>query len=203
MKKVGIDVKQVGYDPNTTDLVGPITAAGGQSVDVFVLQDVASGCVNMAKALAQLGLTKKVLTNPLCLDPRVAQGLGGDYPKWTWAIASSLGFDTTDKGVPPFLKVYAKYKQGKLTADPWTPVGFGQTLTLVKWLNAIGWNKITPAAIVKQAKAFRGPVPLGAPTVRCGKIPALPAVCNDQTQYFEYLGGGKFTRASSWVRPPQ
>jgi branched-chain amino acid transport system substrate-binding protein len=203
MKKVGIDVKQVGYDPNTTDLVGPITAAGGQSVDVFVLQDVASGCVNMAKALAQLGLTKKVLTNPLCLDPRVAQGLGGDYPKWTWAIASSLGFDTTDKGVPPFLKVYAKYKQAKLTADPWTPVGFGQTLTLVKWLNAIGPNRITPAAVVKQARAFRGPVPLGAPSVRCGKIRALPAVCNDQTQYFEYFGGGKFERVSSWVRPPQ
>jgi branched-chain amino acid transport system substrate-binding protein len=203
MKKVGIDVKQVGYDPNTTDLVGPITAAGGQSVDVFVLQDVAAGCVNMAKALASLGLTNKVLTNPLCLDPRVAEGLGGDYPKWTWAIASSLGFDLTDKGVPPFLKVYAKYKQGKLTADPWTPVGFGQTLTLVKWLNAIGADKITPNAIVKQGKAFRGPVPLGAPEVRCGKYSTMPAVCNDQTQYFEYFGQGKFQRVSGWVRPPQ
>ena len=202
MKKVGLSVKQVGYDPNATDLVGPITAAGGQTADVFVLQDVASGCVNMAKALAQLKLTQKVLTNPLCLDPRVAEGLGGDYPKWTWAIASSLGFDLTDKGVPPFLKVYRKYGQAKLTADPWTPVGFGQLLVLVKWLNAIGADKITPAAIVKQARAFRGPVPLGAPTVRCGKIPALPAVCNDRTQFFEYLGAGKFKRVSSWVAGP-
>ena len=203
MKKVGIDVKQVGYDPNTTDLVGPITAAGGQYADVFVLQDVASGCVNMAKALTQLGLTKKVLTNPLCLDPRVAEGLGGDYPKWTWAIASSLGFDTTDKGVPPFLKAYKKYGKSKLTADPWTPVGFGQTLSLVKWLNTIGANKITPAAIVKQAKAFRGPGPARCAVGSCGKIPSLPAVCNDQTQYFEYQGGGKFVRVSGWVRPPQ
>jgi branched-chain amino acid transport system substrate-binding protein len=203
MKKAGISVRQVGYDPNTTDLVGPITAAGGQDVDVFVLQDVAAGCVNMAKALDQLGLTKKVLTNPLCLDPRVAEGLGGDYPKWTWAIASSLGFDKTDKGVPPFLRVFAKYKQAKLTADPWAPVGFGQTLTLVKWLNAIGPNRITPARIIAQGKKFRGPVPLGAPSVRCGKIKSMPAVCNDQTQYFEYLGQGQFKRVSSWVRPPQ
>ena len=203
MRKVGLTVRQVGYDPNATDLVGPITAAGGQNADVFVLQDVASGCVNMAKALAQLRLTQKVLTNPLCLDPRVAQGLGGDYPKWTWAIASSLGFDLTDKGVPPFLKVYRKYKRAKLTADPWTPVGFGQTLTLVKWLNTIGANRITPARIVKQARAFRGPVPLGAPTVRCGKIKALPAVCNDQTQFFEYLGKGQFKRVSSWVAGPR
>jgi len=202
MKKAGISVKQVGYDPNTTDLVGPLTAAGAQNADVIVLQDVAAGCVNLAKALAQLKLDKKVLTNPLCLDPRVAQGLGGDYPKWTWAIASSLGFDTTDPSVAPFLKVFKKYGQAKITPDPWTPVAFGQTLTVVKWLNAIGPTKITPLAIVKQARAFRGPVPLGAPSVRCGKYASLPAVCNDQTQFFEYEGGGKFKRVSSWVRPP-
>ena len=189
MRRAGLSVKQVSYDPNSTDLVGPITAAGGQSADVFVLQDVAAGCVNMAKALAQLKLTQKVLTNPLCLDPRVAQGLGGDYPKWTWAIASSLGFDLTDKGVPPFLRVFRKYgPKPKITPDPWTPVGFGQTLTLIKWLNKIGYRNITPAAINKQAKAFRGPVPLGAPTVKCGKYKAIPADCNDQTQFFEYQG---------------
>ena len=203
MRRAGLSVKQVSYDPNSTDLVGPITAAGGQSADVFVLQDVAAGCVNMAKALAQLRLTQKVLTNPLCLDPRVAQGLGGDYPKWTWAIASSLGFDLTDKGVPPFLRVFKKYAADpKITADPWTPVGFGQTLTLIKWLNKVGYKNITPAAINKQAKAFRGPVPLGAPTVRCGKYSALPADCNDQTQFFEYEGAGKFKRVSGWLRPP-
>jgi branched-chain amino acid transport system substrate-binding protein len=203
MRKVGLSVRQVAYDPNTTDLVGPITAAGGQSVDVFVLQDVAGGCVNMAKALTQLGLNKKVLTNPLCLDPRVAAGLGGDYPKWTFAIASSLGFDLTDKGVPPFLKVFKKYaKDPKITADPWTPVGFGQTLTLVQWLNKIGYRKISPAAIIKQGKLEIGPVPLGAPTVKCGKNKAIPAACNDQTQFFQYNGAGKFKRVSGWVKGP-
>jgi branched-chain amino acid transport system substrate-binding protein len=202
MKKAGISAKGVSYDPNTTDLTGPITAAGGQNVDVFVLQDVASGCVNMAKALAQLKLTQKVLTNPLCLDPRVAEGLGGDYPKWTWAIASSLAFDLTDKGVPPFLRVFKKYKQLKITPDPWVPVGFGQTLSLFRWLNAIGYDKITPAAIVKQAKLFRGPVPLGAPTVKCGVYPQIPAACNNQTQFFEYFGQGNFKRVSGWLTPP-
>jgi branched-chain amino acid transport system substrate-binding protein len=204
MGRAGIRTTSVAYDPNTTDLVGPITAAGGQNADVFVLQDVASGCVNMAKALSQLRLTSKVLTNPLCLDPRVAEGLGGDYPKWTWAIASSLGFDLSDKGVPPFLKVFKKYaKDPKITADPWTPVAFGQALTLIQWLNKIGYRNITPAAIVKQAKLERGPVPLGAPTVKCGKYPRIPAACNDQTQFFEYQGQGKFKRVSGWLRPPR
>jgi branched-chain amino acid transport system substrate-binding protein len=203
MRKAGLSVRQVAYDPNATDLVGPITAAGGQSVDVFVLQDVAGGCVNMAKALTQLGLNQKVLTNPLCLDPRVAAGLGGDYPKWTFAIASSLGFDLTDKGVPPFLKVFKKYaKDPKITADPWTPVAFGQALTLIQWLNKIGYNKITPAAIIKQGKLELGPVPLGAPTVKCGKNKNIPAACNDQTQFFDYQGGFKFKRVSGWVKGP-
>jgi branched-chain amino acid transport system substrate-binding protein len=39
--------------------------------------------------------------------------------------------------------------------------------------------------------------------VRCGKIPALPAVCNDQTQFFEYQGAGKFKRVSSWIAGPK
>ena len=203
MKKVGLSVKQIAYDPNATDLVGPITAAGGQTADVFVLQDVAGGCVNMAKALTSLKLNSKVLTNPLCLDPRVAAGLGGDYPKWTFAIASSLGFDLTDKSVPPFLKVFKKYAADPaITADPWAPVGFGQTLTLIQWLNTIGYKKITSAAIIKQAKLEKGPVPLGAPTVKCGKDKSLPAACNDQTQFFDYKGGFKFERVSGWVKGP-
>ena len=43
-------------------------------------------------------------------------------------------------------------------------------------------------------------MPLGAPTVSCGKNKAMPAVCNDQTQFFEYQGGFKFKRVSGWVK---
>jgi branched-chain amino acid transport system substrate-binding protein len=203
LRRAGISAKEVGYDPNATDLVAPLTAAGAQSADVTVVQSNAAGCVGMAKALQQLGSKTTVLTNPLCLDPQVAQGLGGDYPKWIYAIASSLGFDLTDKAVPPFRAVFKRYGKLKLTADPWTPVAFGQTLTVVKWLNAIGPTKITPQAVTKQAKAFRGPVPLGAPSVQCGKYAASPAVCNDQTQFFQYGGAGQFKRLTTWLRPPK
>ena len=105
--------------------------------------------------------------------------------------------------MPPFLKVFKKYaKDPKITADPWTPVGFGQTLTLIQWLNKIGYRNISPAAIIKQGKLERGPVPLGAPTVKCGKNKSIPAACNDQTQFFEYQGGFKFKRVSGWVKGP-
>ncbi len=202
LRRAGISTKQVGYNPNSTDLVGPLTAAGAQSADLTIAQSNAAGCVNLAKALAQLRSKTKVLSNPLCLDPAVPAGLGGDYPKWIYAIASSLGFDLTDKGVPPFRAVFKRYGKLTLTADPWTPVTFAQVLTTVKWLNAIG-TKITAQAFMKQARAFRGPVALGAPSVRCGKYKAMPAVCNDQTQFFQYQGKGKFKRISGWLRPPK
>ena len=201
LEAVGIQQKTVAYDPNATDLVGPLTAAGAQTADVIISNVNADGCVNLAKALDQLRSKAAVVSQPLCLDPAVAKGLGGDYPKWIYAIASSLGADLTDKSVPPARAVFKKYGKLPLVNDPWY-IAFGQTLTVVKWLNAIGPTKITPAAIVKQARAFRGPVPLGAPAVQCGKDKAAPAVCNDRTQFFQYQGAFKFKRLTGWIRPP-
>jgi branched-chain amino acid transport system substrate-binding protein len=93
--------------------------------------------------------------------------------------------------------------QGKLIGDPWTNVGFGEVLTLVKWLNALGPTKITTAGILKQMKAFRGPMVLGSPSIRCGKYKAAPAVCNDYTQFYRYTGKGAFKKAGDWVPPPK
>ena len=36
-----------------------------------------------------------------------------------------------------------------------------------------------------------------------GQFPDAPAVCNDQTQFFNYAGKGQFKRASGFVRPPE
>ena len=50
---------------------------------------------------------------------------------------------------------------------------------------------------------FKGPLVFGAPEVQCGKYPDAPAVCNDQTQFFNYSGKGQFKNASGFVRPPE
>ena len=109
---------------------------------MIVPQSNAAGCVNIAKALAQLGKSSTpVVSNPLCLDPDVAAGLGGDLPKWIYGIASSLGFDMTDPAVPPFVKGLTLVGQPKLAADAWVIVAWGQILTTVKLMNQIGVNK--------------------------------------------------------------
>ena len=99
LESAGIKTTLVGFDPNATDLTGPLTAAGAQNADMIVPQTPANGCVAVAKALAQLGKSSTpVVSNPLCLTPEVAQGLGGDLAKWDYGIASSLGFDTQRPG---------------------------------------------------------------------------------------------------------
>jgi branched-chain amino acid transport system substrate-binding protein len=164
-----------------------------------------SGCVNLAKGLKQLGINeaKKLVSAPLCLNGQVSAGLGGDWPIWTYAIASSLFGDPTDPGMPPYMKVAQKYGTPATAPDPWNIVAFSQILTTVRFLNELGYGHATPQAILQKAKSFAGPMALGAPELQCGKYPSAPAVCNDRAQFFEYKGKHMFVKAASWLQPPQ
>jgi branched-chain amino acid transport system substrate-binding protein len=204
LQHAGVKVRKVGYDESQTDLIGPLTSAGAQTADMVIPYSDSSGCVNLAKGLKQLGITdaKKIVSAPLCLNGQVAAGLGGDFPIWTYAIASSLFGDKTDPGMPAYMKVAARYSTPADEPDPWNIVAFAQILTTVRFLNQIGYGKITPAAVLAKAKAFHGPVALGAPALQCGKYPSAPAVCNDRAQFFEYHGKKVFTKVAGWLQPP-
>jgi branched-chain amino acid transport system substrate-binding protein len=198
----GVKVKKVGYAASQTDLIGPLTAAGAQTADIVIPYSDASGCVNQAKGLKQLGITdtKKIVTAPLCLNPLVQKGLGGDYPHWTYAIASSLFGDKTDPGMPAYMKVTQQYGV-KTAPDPWVIVSFGTMLTTIKAINEAGADA-SSSAVLDKLKAFKGPVALGAPELACGKYANAPAVCNDRAQFFTYQGGNNFVRAAPWLQSP-
>jgi branched-chain amino acid transport system substrate-binding protein len=203
LQAAGITVKRVGYEPNATDLVGPLAAAGAQSADMIVPQSDAKGCINLAKALEQSGVKAPVVSNPLCLNPLVAKALGGDVPKWYYGIASSLTADPTDPAAKAIVAAMTKLGAGKLAPDPWVPTTMGTVFSIIRFMNAVGADKLTPQAIADQARKFTGPQAFGAPTLKCDKYPDSPAVCNDQTKFFKYDGKGKFERASGFVRPPE
>src|SRR4051795_667001 len=200
----GVKVKKVGYSQGQTDLIGPLTAAGAQTADMVIPYGPADACVNQAKGLKQLSITdaKKIVPAPLCLTPTVQAGLGGDYPIWTYAIASSLFGDPTDPGMVPYMKVTKQYNV-KTAPDPWVIVSFSDVLTTVKFLNEVGVDNLSSDAILNKAKAFKGPIALGAPELQCGKYSDAPAVCNDRTQFFTYHGKNDFKKAASWLQPPQ
>ncbi len=205
LQSAGVTVKKVGYDESETDLIGPLTSAGAQTANMVIPYSDSSGCVNLAKGLKQLGITdaKKIVSAPLCLNGLVAAGLGGDFPIWSYAIASSLFGDPTDPGMPAYMKVTSKYGTPATAPDPWNIVAFSQVLTTVRFLNQLGYGHITPQAVLQKAKSFTGPVALGAPSLQCGKYPSAPAVCNDKAQFFQYKGKHVFAKTAGWLQPPQ
>jgi len=204
----GVTVKAVGYSESTTDLTSVLTAAGAQTADMVIPYSDTAGCVNLAKGLTALGITdpKKIVSAPLCLNGQVIAGLG-DWPHWTYAIASSLFGDPSDPGMPAYMTVAAKYSTPAAAPDPWNIVNFGQLLTTIKIMNEVGYASLSPSAILAKAKVFTGPQALGAPELACGKYSTAPAVCNDTIQLFEYAGGvtkgrPNWVKMSGWIRPP-
>jgi branched-chain amino acid transport system substrate-binding protein len=202
LKAAGINTKQVGYTQGQTDLTAPLTAAGATTADFIAPYGTASDCANQAKSMQQLGITdsRKIMTAPLCLNSQVIEALG-DWSKWTYAIASSLYGDKTDKGMPAYDAVIKRYRAQKNAPDPWHIVAFSELLTTARFLNEVGADKITPARVLARAKAFRGPLALGAPKLQCGKYKDAPGICNDMFQAFTYEGKFVFKRASGWIGP--
>jgi len=202
LEAAGVTVSEIGYPSGQTDLIGPLTSAGAQTADMVIPYSSASGCVNLAKGLQALNITdsKKIVSAPLCLNGLVRAGLGGDFPHWTFAIASSLFGDSTDPGMPAYTEVTGKYGTPDAAPDPWNIVAFSQVLTIIKFLNEVGYDNISADAVLAKAKAFTGPLALGAPSLQCGKYTEAPSVCNDQVQFFNYEG--QFSRVSEWLRPP-
>jgi branched-chain amino acid transport system substrate-binding protein len=199
----GIPIKKVSYPANTTDLTVPLAAAGAQSADLVMPVINPNDCGKFEKAIKSLNIPDgKVLASPICLTPTTIQELG-DFPQWIYAIASSLTTDRADPAVPPYQAILKRVGQAKLIGDPWTNVGFGEALTLARFMNRLGPTKITTKGLLAQMKAFRGPMVLGSPSIQCGKYKKSPAVCNDYTQFYRYNGKGVFKKAGDWVPPPK
>jgi branched-chain amino acid transport system substrate-binding protein len=204
LKAAGVTVTMAPYPVSDTNLTSVLAAAHASTADMIVPYADATDCVNLAKALTQQGITdaKKIVSAPLCLSSTVIQGLG-DFPKWTYSIASSLFGDTTDPGMPAYEAVSTQYKVAPSTAaDPWQIVNFGELLTVDKLLNKVGYANITQSSVLAAAQAFKGPQALGAPSLDCGQFSSAPAVCNNQAQFFEYNGKNSFTKVAGWTKPP-
>ena len=199
----GIPIEVVSYPADTADLTVPLIAAGAQDVDLVMPVINPSDCVRFEQAIQQLDIPdEKVLASPICIQTAVAEALG-DLPQWYYAVASSLSIDPTDPSVPPYTDILTAHGNEEMIGDPWILVGFGQTMTLAKFLNAIGPDDLTPEAVVEQMKAFEGPLILGSPVLQCGKYPEAPGVCNDYTQFYKYNGDGVWENASGFVPPPE
>jgi len=202
LKAAGVTVTMEGYPETATSLTQYLVAGHAQTAGMVVPYADAASCVNLAKALTALNITdpKKIVSAPLCLSGTVIKGLG-DFPKWTYSIASSNYGDPTDAGMPAYEAVTKKYTTIGDAVDPWVIVNFGELLTVDKILNQVGYANISASTIESAAQGFKGPQALGAPALDCGAFSSAPAVCNDRAQFFEYQGKNVFTKVAGWLQP--
>jgi branched-chain amino acid transport system substrate-binding protein len=199
----GIPIEVVSYPADTPDLTAPLIAAGAQDVDLVMPVINPNDCVKFEQAIQQLGIPdEKVLASPICINAEVGAALG-DLPLWLYAVASSLSIDPSDPSVPPYTDILTAQGQDQHIGDPWVLVGFGQAMTLARFMNAVGAD-ITSDGIVSEMKAFEGPLILGSPVLQCGKYPEAPGVCNDYTQFYKYNGAQDgWEQAGDFVGPPE
>ncbi len=205
LKAEGIKYKLVGFDPNSTDVTGALEAAGATTAD-FVQSNVAtpSECLAFAKSTAELGIsTSKILGLFQCQIPSIkSQYPGGDYPKWYYSVANSgVQYENGTAG-KQYNALFAAMGESSISFDPWALVDFSQILTIAKWMNAIGYAKLSPATIEAQGAAFKGPLLWGPPELACNKYPAAPGVCADGLAVFRYEGNGVFKLTSPWLETP-
>jgi branched-chain amino acid transport system substrate-binding protein len=199
----GIEIAVQSYPATTADLTTVLLAADAQNVDLVMPVINTADCVKFAEAQRQLGIPdENVLASPVCLTPSTIEGLGG-FPEWIYAVGSSLSTDPDDPSVPPYTAILTEQGQESFIGDPWVLVAFAQTMTMGKWLNAVGPDNLTAEAILAEMKAFTGPLILGSPVLECGKYPEAPAACNDRTQFYRHTGDFVFELAGDFVGPPE
>jgi branched-chain amino acid transport system substrate-binding protein len=201
MRQIGRRVTMIGVPPLATDLIGPATQAS--SSDMIIAALGFTTCVPFARAIDQIGYSKPILSTPICtFIPRAAYA-GGDIPKWTYGIAQTL---VNFPG--PQSKLYLKkgLQYGSTVNDMLWVFAEGaweELLATVKIMNRIPYARLTPARISAGFKAFRGPLVLGPTEIACGRVsPGEPAACGNQTQFYNYVGRGKWKPVTGWLKPP-
>jgi branched-chain amino acid transport system substrate-binding protein len=201
LRQAGVRVTLIGVPPLATDLLGPATQAS--SADMIVAALGFPTCAPFARALDQINYRKPVMSTPICTFIPKAAYASGDLPKWTYGIVQTL---VNKPG--PQSNLYLKKGLQYGTTVPnmlWVfSEGAWETLlATVKIMNAIPYAKLSNATISAGFKAFRGPTILGPPNVACGKVSKTePAACGNQTNFYEYVGNGKWKLVASWLKPP-
>ncbi len=189
LEDAGITTKLVGFDPNATDLTGPLTAAGAQTADIVVPQSNAAG-LRQRREDARAARRRRLEDR---LEPALPQRRGRGGPRRRpRPVDLRHRLDPGRRQDRPGRRAVqqgdGEAQAAKLAPDAWVIVSWGQVLTTVKMINKLGVANAHPGEADDGDPGFKGPQALGAPSLHCGKYKTEPAACNDQAQFFQYQG---------------
>src|SRR3954447_6706886 len=193
LDKAGIKTTLVPLSLTGTDAAGPLTAAGASKADVLIPITGAPQCIQIANAVAQLGIHAKVVASPICMDESVLKAVGAKEKGW-YEVQIGTGRASAGPDLTLFEHVLKAYGDGHNGQYAFTigPV----TLTLVRQMQKVGYAKLTADTVRQAIKSYTGSVPLLAPSIQCGVFAAAPSVCNGFIRAYQY-DGSKLVDASN------
>jgi branched-chain amino acid transport system substrate-binding protein len=203
MQVTGIQVK----DPGGTaaEVQSAIQNSGADTADVFITLTTLPECIATYDSLKQLGITPTVITTGLCFGTPMTDHIRdagetgtmpngwyfGDYGDNYYAPDLASGMQTYVTKV----QQYGVKAPGAKTLEYTGFAGplFSNLLTVVKLVNGIGADHLTPDAMLSAIKGFKGPMMLQAGPLDCGNIKvvgiAFPAVCASEMGVRQYKDG--------------
>jgi len=192
LDKAGIKTTLVPLPLTGTDAAGPLTASGAAKSDLLIPITGAPQCIQIANAVAQLGIHAKVVASPICMDESVLKAVGAKEKGW-YEVQIGTGRASPGPDLTLFEHILKAYGDGH---DGQYAFAIGPvTLTLVRQMQKIGYAKLTTDSVRQAIKTYTGPVPLLAPSTQCGVFVAAPSVCNGFIRAYQY-DGSKLVDAS-------
>jgi branched-chain amino acid transport system substrate-binding protein len=206
--KAGVTVKDVyvANDASAPDVQSAMSAIGADKADVFLSILTLQSCISMYDAIKALGATPTaVVTTGLCFGTPMTQHLkdagdAGDYPDgWYFGgygysyFLPSTTPGMADSGMNTYLaKVhqYGKPAPGAKTLEYSGFAGpmFGNVLTGIKFINALGAANASVSALDAKIRSFTGPAMLQVGALKCN-VPPFVSVCGVEMGIQQYKDG--------------
>jgi len=180
------------------DFAPAITAAGAADADAFLPLVTVQGCIGTAQALKDLGVTTPVVTTGLCLGTPMTeylkqQGSSGIVPEnWYFGGYGYSYFMPGDADTDAYITMIKQYaadqKIDNIEYTGFAGPMFGNLLTVAKFVNQIGADKVSPDTIRASAKGFTGPMWGVVGPMACGASKVFASVCGLEMGLQQYVG---------------
>lgn len=168
------NVKRVDIPATATDALPYLVQSGAQSADLLV--QTQPNCVPVAKAAKQLHIPgTKVVAIGSCLNSTNLANNPGLFEGWRtplYVLDPLMGMGQ-NAALNTFLTQYPR-NGGTSPVPTFAPHAWGTVLSLQAALKGTPDSTLTNKKLLQaKIRAFRGPVPLGAPSIKCGSMPSV------------------------------
>jgi branched-chain amino acid transport system substrate-binding protein len=159
MKKFGMTYKAA-YVPDagtTPDYASALQAAGASTADMIAVNVAGTaGCISTFDAMKQLSIDKKVVASFQCYGDPFPEHAGPTSSTWYFTGFTANPRIVGDAQVDTWTNIMTAYGQAKWQYTGDASKVLQDLLLITKFGNELGYDNITPAAMLSKIKAYNG-----------------------------------------------